>query len=240
MLLSSHLNWLVGSIQYRWVVSFIYLKNIFWISPLCQVYYLFSTFMTLSYISFSPSTMAVICQTLLPVFLPLLDLKMFEFIGIIADTLSLVILFSPVDLHLSLCQQSSNLYLWNHTANLLHNIFTWMAHRPLKLNRLKSEILTIPVPWLHHKFHSDGDTRKPEIIIPPCLYKQEVLCILPTQTSFLHPDPPSLQLSPYPSYFSLSPGLEEVSHFHFAYVTHLFFVNIKFIAGFFLNVKIMA
>lgn len=42
--------------------------------------------------------MAAIYQTLLPGFLPLLDLKMFEFIDIIPDTLSLGTLFSPIDL----------------------------------------------------------------------------------------------------------------------------------------------
>lgn len=42
--------------------------------------------------------MAAICHSLLPVFLPLLDLKVFEFIGIIPDILFLVILFSPMNL----------------------------------------------------------------------------------------------------------------------------------------------
>lgn len=54
----------------------------------------------------------------------------------------------------------------------------------LKLNQFKSEILIIFVPQLHHKFHPVGDTRKPEIMTPSYFNKHEVLCILPTQTSY--------------------------------------------------------
>lgn len=106
--------------------------------------------------------MAAIYQTLLPGFLPLLDLKMFEFIDIIPDTLSLGTLFSPIDLYLSLCQQSSHLHLQNHITSLLGNIFSWIVFRPLRVNRIKSEILMIPMLWLHYKFYLVGDTIKPE------------------------------------------------------------------------------
>lgn len=58
---------------------------------------------------FSPSTVAAICQILLFIFL--LHLETFEFIEIMLDILSLVILFSPMGLHLSLYQSFSNVYL---------------------------------------------------------------------------------------------------------------------------------
>ena len=132
---------------------------------------MFLAFMTLSYIGFSPSTMTAICHSLLPVFLPLVDLKMFEFIGIIPDILSLVILFSPMDLHRSLCQQFSHLYLQNHIINLRYNIFTWISHGLSNLNRLKSEILIIFAPQLYHSFHPVGDTRKPGMSCDIFLFK---------------------------------------------------------------------
>lgn len=143
-------------------------------------------------LGFSPSTMAAICQALLSVFLSPFDLKIFDFIEIIPDILSLVILFSAMDLNLSLCQYFlSNLYLLNHITNLLHNISIWISHSPLKLNRLKSEILIILISQFYHKLPLSWWYQKTSMA-PPCPYKHQVLCVLLTQTS-------SIQL-----YFSIS------------------------------------
>lgn len=114
----------------------------------------------------------------------------------------------------------------DHITSLLHNVFILIYHWSLKLNKLKSEILVILVPGCTSLVIPENQKLS---MTPLCPCKHQTLCILLTQTSSIYPYL-SISTAITLAKLLLSLGLYHVSRFHFAYVSPLYFFNIKSLA----------
>lgn len=142
VLFSSHLNWLLGSIQYSCIIIFIYHTNTLWVTILCWVQYLSFYFHDAAIYWFF--TLHYGCN--LSYSLIFLNLKMYELIRILSASSPGDFIHS-LDFHLSWCQRYSNLYFQNHVINLQHIVLTRISKSVWNWVSLSPKMFIIFVLW---------------------------------------------------------------------------------------------